>query len=593
MALIANNISGSASNASRVGITGSVIFANVPGSSFPSLPGSNVSFFVSGSIGAGEENDKRAVFGGDVRISGSLAVGTGSVIITSNDVQFGTSATKISLVNNSLTFFDSSSPNGKVLALTGAGWELTSSIATQTTTTSTAFSYVSGTVQSFVVPAGVTSVAAYVWAAGGGTGAFSSFRGGAGGFSSGSIAVTPGDTLYIVVGGGGSDNSGGASGPGGLGGWPNAGFGTQGDASGGGGGGYSGIFSGSATPEQVNALLIAGGGGGGTGYKGGGGGGGTTGNAGGNGGNPGLGGTQSAGGTAGNGDTSPPRAGGALTGGNAGGAGQDNPTTPGVNDGGGGGSGYYGGGGGASDGSGGGGGSGFYNTDKVTGGSLQTGSDGQSGALTAPAGTDNQYYVSDIGVGSAYVSGGGNGRIVIAYSSESSVTTPVTYATSSIMVGTSTPATEAALYVTGSIGLSGLLAKKSIFNSDTYVSGSLTTGNLTLTQGRSVNLGRAAASQTTSFTNGVTINSASGVITTVTATTSAGSSESFTVTNSTVSTSSVVLASIGDYSGTYGTNGIPLLYVDSISNGSFSIRVYNAGASNALNGTLKIKFIVC
>jgi len=480
-----------------------------------------------------------------------------------------------------------------VLALTGAGWELTSSIATQTTTTSMAYSYVSGTVQSFVVPAGITSVAAYVWAAGGGTGGYSSFRGGAGGFSSGSIAVTPGDTLYIVVGGGGSDNSGGSSGPGGLGGWPNAGFGTRGDASGGGGGGYSGIFSGSSTPQQVNALLLAGGGGGGTGYKHGGGGGGTNGNVGGNGGNPGQGGTQIAGGNAGNGDTSPPRAGSALTGGNAGGVGQDDPTTTGVNDGGGGGSGYYGGGGGASDGSGGGGGSGYYHPAKVTGGSLQTGSDGQSGALTAPAGTDNQYYVPGIGVGSAYVSGGGNGRIVIEYSSESSITTPVTYVTSSIMVGTSTPATEAALYVTGSIGLSGLLAKKSIFNSDTHVSGSLTTGNITLTQGRSVNLGRAATSQTTSFTNGVTINSASGVITTVAATTAAGSSESFTVTNSTVSTSSVVLASIGDYSGTYDTNGIPLLYVDSISNGSFSIRVYNAGASNALNGTLKIKFIVC
>jgi len=74
MALIANNISGSASNASCIGITGSVIFANVPGSSFPSLPGSNVSFFVSGSIGADGENDKRAVFGGDVRVSGSRAL---------------------------------------------------------------------------------------------------------------------------------------------------------------------------------------------------------------------------------------------------------------------------------------------------------------------------------------------------------------------------------------------------------------------------------------------------------------------------------------------------------------------------------------
>lgn len=70
MALIANNISGSISNASRIGITGSVIIANRPGSSFPTLPGSDVVFFVSGS------SIERSVFGGDVFVTGSITVGT-------------------------------------------------------------------------------------------------------------------------------------------------------------------------------------------------------------------------------------------------------------------------------------------------------------------------------------------------------------------------------------------------------------------------------------------------------------------------------------------------------------------------------------
>lgn len=73
MALIANNISGSASNNSRIGITGSVVFANLPGSSFPSAP-NGVTFFVSGSstdIGA---DSPSIVFKGDSFTSGAFGV---------------------------------------------------------------------------------------------------------------------------------------------------------------------------------------------------------------------------------------------------------------------------------------------------------------------------------------------------------------------------------------------------------------------------------------------------------------------------------------------------------------------------------------
>lgn len=71
MALIANNISGSINNSSRIGITGSVIFANRPGSSFPVLPTDTI-FYVSGSKGAVD----KAVFHGDVILSGTTYIGT-------------------------------------------------------------------------------------------------------------------------------------------------------------------------------------------------------------------------------------------------------------------------------------------------------------------------------------------------------------------------------------------------------------------------------------------------------------------------------------------------------------------------------------
>ena len=55
----------------------------------------------------------------------------------------------------------------------------------------------------------------------------------------------------------------------------------------------------------------------------------------------------------------------------------------------------------------------------------------------------------------------------------------------------------------------------------------------------------------------LTINSASGVITTVAASIGANSSQSFTVNNNIVTSDSIVVASIGDYSGTFGLNGHP------------------------------------
>lgn len=130
MALV-GSISGSAGTNSVIGVTGSVIFSNNPAASFPtSLPGADVQFFVSGSRGGKNGTTRNvAVFGGDAVVSGSLTVGTGSVVITSNDIQIGstghvqfdTAANRISVVGGELKFFDSANTGGFTLSALGSG----------------------------------------------------------------------------------------------------------------------------------------------------------------------------------------------------------------------------------------------------------------------------------------------------------------------------------------------------------------------------------------------------------------------------------------------------------------------------------------
>lgn len=217
---------------------------------------------------------------------------------------------------------------------------------------------------SYIVPAGITSLTFKAWGGGGGGGAGAGTAatggsGGGGGYVTSTITVTPGETLTIYVGGGGTGGS------------HSAGGGTNLAGGGGGGGGYTSVYRG-GTP-----LLVAPGGGGGggarnltaggaggpggctttastcngTGVGNGGGGGGasntTGGSAGSGGNNSGVAGSSLNGGAGADGSSSTSGSdgsgavGGGATGGN-GGAPNLNITRPG---GGGGGSGYYGGGG--------------------------------------------------------------------------------------------------------------------------------------------------------------------------------------------------------------------------------------------------------
>ncbi|GLR15640.1 glycine-rich protein [Portibacter lacus] len=254
-----------------------------------------------------------------------------------------------------------------------------------------------GATETWVVPAGVFSIDLDI---SGGAGAqaidrvMTNGEGGGGGNATGTLAVTPGQTLYINVGGaGGTDGSGGFNGGG------NGGFGTAGGScsggNAGGGGGASDIrINGNTLSDRI---IVAGGGGGGArdycngvcqpcGCGGGaGGGGGLMGGDGfaayncgegypGNGINFGMGASQTAGGMGG-----PPDAGG-INMGSSGVLGIGGNGTDGLYDvaGGGGGGGYYGGGGGggADDGSGvgagGGGGGSSYLDPSLTNSSTQS-----------------------------------------------------------------------------------------------------------------------------------------------------------------------------------------------------------------------------
>lgn len=107
-----------------------------------------------------------------------------------------------------------------------------------------------------------------------------------------------------------------------------------------------------------------------------------------------------------------------------------------------------------------------------------------------------------------------------------------------------------------------------------------------------VNLGDGTVTQITSITTGVTLNKSTGVITTVSAATAAQATSAFVVTNSNVLAGSVVNVSLGAYSGTFGTNGSPIVTFSAVGAGSFTVLIYNAHAANALAGTLKISYSV-
>jgi hypothetical protein len=190
--------------------------------------------------------------------------------------------------------------------LTNAPVTATITVTPVTTPTGTVTFNFTGALQTWVVPSGVTSVNIQAFGAQGNANAAGVSFGGLGGSATGTLAVTPGETLFINVGGGGATGATGGFNGGGNGGTT----GTCLTALGGGGGGASDVRQ--VANTLANRRIVAGGGGGTAGNRvvscargaGGGGGGGYYGGGGGSG-YPGVagvvptGGTQAAGGTGG------------------------------------------------------------------------------------------------------------------------------------------------------------------------------------------------------------------------------------------------------------------------------------------------------
>lgn len=101
-----------------------------------------------------------------------------------------------------------------------------------------------------------------------------------------------------------------------------------------------------------------------------------------------------------------------------------------------------------------------------------------------------------------------------------------------------------------------------------------------------VSVGDEGTGTTSSFA--VTLNTQKGVITTEALTTAAGSTQNITLTNSKMTADTVMLVTLGAGTNTAGT---PLLFITPGS-GSATITILNAHASAALNGTLKIHFVL-
>ena len=148
-----------------------------------------------------------------------------------------------------------------------AGFTTTTITEPDTSTTGTNPSFGSGTFGVYTVPCGITSVDIAVWGAGGGQGSGiesdsypGQTGGGGGGYASGTLAVTGGQTLHVSAGEGGGTNSnpdGNAFKGGGEGGGSPSG-------DGGGGGGLAGVFSVAAPSlsSAPHAYVVAGSGGG-------------------------------------------------------------------------------------------------------------------------------------------------------------------------------------------------------------------------------------------------------------------------------------------------------------------------------------------
>jgi len=103
-----------------------------------------------------------------------------------------------------------------------------------------------------------------------------------------------------------------------------------------------------------------------------------------------------------------------------------------------------------------------------------------------------------------------------------------------------------------------------------------------------VTQGQVAVTQLTNISTAVTCNEYSGVVTTVSQTVAAGAEAEFTVNNSLVAATDVVVACIK----THTSAGDFIVAVSAVAAGSFKLRLTNLNAATAGNNVLVLNFVV-
>lgn len=106
--------------------------------------------------------------------------------------------------------------------------------------------------------------------------------------------------------------------------------------------------------------------------------------------------------------------------------------------------------------------------------------------------------------------------------------------------------------------------------------------------GKITHEGQTAVTQATSVTTAVTCNALSGVITTFAQTAAAAAEVDFTVNNSEVAATDIVVVCIK----THTSAGTFIAAVSAVADGSFQVRLTNLSAATAGNGVLVLNFFV-
>ena len=123
----------------------------------------------------------------------------------------------------------------------------------------------------------------------------------------------------------------------------------------------------------------------------------------------------------------------------------------------------------------------------------------------------------------------------------------------------------------------------------------INTGNLKIKEGTSgiIHTGRGSVTQATDHSTGVTVNATSGIITLAGVALNAAAEADFLVTNSTVQADSLILLTVQCPAAASAVNGATLVaQLDTVSAGSFNIRLSNPGGSNTSTNAHKIHFLV-